>query len=317
MANLTLLDIAKRSGNDAVTGLIEEVLTSAPEARIFPMRTISGTSYQTLKRTGLPTTGFRTANAGIAASKSTYTNELVQTYLFGGTITCDVAVANAAEDGPDAVKADEASGVMKSALIELGKQIWYGVSEDSLGFPGLKAFTAAGSTYTLDATGTTGSTASSVYAVKFGNQGVQLVAGRGNAFSLGDWFEQLVLDGNNLPYRAYCNTLEGWIGMATASSYCVGRIYNLTADSGKGLTDALLNTLEAKFPVGVVPDAYFMSRRSRSQLQNSRTATAVYAMGMRRQSDGTDIVAPLPTASASGIPIYATDSILNTDAIGS
>ena len=53
MAVITLLDIAKLNGNDAVVGLIEENQTYAPELSVFPARTIKGTQYQTGIRTGL------------------------------------------------------------------------------------------------------------------------------------------------------------------------------------------------------------------------------------------------------------------------
>jgi hypothetical protein len=312
-----MLDIAKMNGGEQVLGLIEENLTYAPEARLFPMTTIRGTEYKTLVRTGLPTTGFRNANEGFATSKSSFRNDLFQCYPFGGTIIADKVVADAHEKGAEYVKSLEASGVAKSALIELGKQIWYGVTEDAKGFPGLKAFTVAAGSMTKDATGTSAGTASSAYFVKLGADGVSLIGGGGNAFGLGEWIEQLVADaGGTNRYRAYCNTLEGWIGMQTANVYCVGRIYNLTAESGKGMTDALVAAVLDLFPVGMVPDAIFMSRRSRAQLRVARTATTAYAMGGgRRLPNAEDMYVGQPTES-HGIPIYVTDSILDTDTIG-
>ena len=316
MADLNLLDIAKLNGTDAVVGLIEEVLTSAPEARLFPMRTITGTTYKTCVRTGLPSTGFRNANEGFASSKSTFRQDIVQAYIFGGTIKLDKAVAEADERGIERIKGLEAAGVMKSALIELGKQIWYGVTEDAKGFPGLKAFTTAASSMTLDATGTSAGTASSAYLVKFGEQDVTLLGGNGNAFGLGEWFEQMLLDsGGSNYYRALCNSLEGWIGMQTGNIYSVARIYNLTAETGKGLTDALIATALDLFPVGQVPSAIFCTRRSRAQLRVSQTATTAYGGMSRRLANGEDMSVPNPTQS-HGIPLYVTDSILNTDTVG-
>ena len=55
----TLLDIAKLNGSDTVVGLIEEVITSAPEFAVLPARTIRGTSYNTVSRTAYPSVGFR------------------------------------------------------------------------------------------------------------------------------------------------------------------------------------------------------------------------------------------------------------------
>ena len=318
MPSTTLLDIAKLNGNDKVVGLIEENLKSSPELSIFPMRTIKGTSYTTGVRTGLPTTGFRGANEGQAPSKSTFRKALIECFIFGGNIQADVAVADAYEDGAAAWQAIEASGVMKSALRNLGSQIWYGITQDAKGFPGLKAAlikaaqTVAGDDLTVDATGTTASTASSVYAVKFGEQDAQLVGGLNSAFTLGDFYKQLVAGPTaNTSFEAYVAALNAWIGLQIGNENCARRILNLTADSGKGLTDLLLADLIATFPVGYVPDAIFMSRRSRKQLQKSRT---VVLNGIGNGRPNQPALAPVPT-DYDGIPIVATDSILNTDAI--
>lgn len=320
MASLSLLDIAKLNGNDKVVGLIEENVKFAPEVSLFPMRTIKGTSYRTGVRTGLPTTGFRSANDGQAPSKSSFVQRIIECFIFGGNVQVDVAVANAHEDGAAAAQAIEASGVMKSALINLGKQIWYGVSQDAKGFPGLKAAlpvstnTAAGDALTVNATGTTADTASSVYAVKFGEQDAMLIGGMGTSFELGEFYKQMVAGPTaNTSFEAYVAALTSWIGLQVGNENCARRIYNLTADSGKGLTDLLLADLIATFPVGYVPDAIFMSRRSRTQLQKSRT---VVLQGSSKSRPDQPALAPVPT-EYDGIPIIATDSILNTDAINS
>jgi len=69
--------------------------------------------------------------------------------------------------------------------------------------------------------------------------------------------------------------------------------------------------LLAKFPVGVKPTHLFMSRRSRQQLQIARTVT-LQGQGTNRPNQAA--IAPLPT-EYDGVPIIATDSILNTEAL--
>lgn len=319
MANLTLLDIAKLNGNDQVVGLIEENLSSAPELLTIPGRTIKGTSYTTGIRTGLPTVGFRGANAGVASSKSTFKKSLIECFILASQIQVDKAVADAHEDGAEALKMIEGSGVMQAALKRIGSQVWYGTASDVSGFPGLKAFlTAAGATskgdpLTVNAGGTTATTASSVYAVKFGIKDVQMVFGANAAFALGEWRTQTVIDSNSLSFEAYVAALTAWVGMQIGNEDSARRIYNLTADSGKGLTDARLSELLATFPVGQRPDAIFASRRSVSQLQADRVVTL---SGTDRTRPNQPKVAAYPT-EFEGIPIIPTDSILNTDVIGS
>lgn len=320
MASATLLDIAKLNGNDKVVGLIEENLTAAPEVSVFPMRTISGTNYYTVKRTGFPSVGFRAANAGVTPSKSTFTKQLVECYILSGAIEVDRAVAMAHEDGQEAFEMIESSGVMKQALIELGSQIWYGVSTDSAGFPGIKAATPFGGTIVLNSGGSDADVQSSVYAVKFGTQNVQLIAGRNTSFELTDFRDQQITDPNDSNKRLAGRVadLTAWVGLQIGNANCVGRIANVGQDSETNdtLTDAKIVQLLQKFPVGYMPDALFMSRRSASQLQRSRTVTINSGPGSAKAGGNLEIVAPLPT-SAMGINIIVTDSILNTDAVES
>lgn len=315
MAQGTLLDLAKLSGNDPVVGLIEENRTVVPELDVIPGRTIKGTTYKVGVRDAFPGVGFRLANEGATYTKSTFLNRLFQTYILSGNIRVDCAVATAFEDGPQAWMAIEAAGIMRQAMIELGKQIFYGLSEDAKGFPGLQAVHTSYSALLgtdkleVDAGGTTASTGSSVYGVKFGPQDVQLIFGSGTTFDMGEWMSQMVNDGvAGQDYKAYVNSLTAWVGLQVGSKYSVGRLKDATADSTKGVTDAKLAELLSLFPTGSVPDVWFMSRRSRYQLQASRTATS------NTSGNSGKPMGPLPTES-NGIPIVVTDSITNTEAL--
>lgn len=330
MAQPTLLDIAKLNGNDPMIGLIEENLTYAPELSVVPARTVRGTSYRTVSRDTYPGVGFRAANGGVTYTKSTFLNRLHECYIFSGNLRVDVAVANAHEDGPAALQTIEAMGVTRNAMIEIGQQFFYGTANDAKGFPGLKSFhdafsteleaRATGSSIVIDAGGTTASTGSSVYGVKFGDQGLQFIFGNNSAIALGEWFQQMVNDGTaGQDYLAYVNSLNAWIGLQAANPYCVGRIKKLTADSGKGLTDSLGEDLLALYPVGFAPDAWFMTRRSRRQLQKSRSVVLSSGAPQRQNatavgSGGMEIVAPIPTEMA-GIPIICTDSLNDIESL--
>ena len=77
----------------------------------------------------------------------------------------------------------------------------------------------------------------------------------------------------------------------------------LTADTGKGLTDLLIADLLSRFPASRPPTELVMNRRSLMQLQKSRTAT-----------NATGAPAPIPTESF-GVPIIVTDQISSTEAL--
>lgn len=309
---LTLLDIAKSNGSDRTIGLIEENLNAAPELEVLPARTIKGTAFKTLVRTGYPSTGFRSANEGVEPKKSTYVNKTFETFYYDGQMEVDNMVASADEQGIAHALAMEEDGHGRAFLLVGGKQVWYGINGggDAKGFPGAQEI--VDSSLVVDATGTTNNTASSIYAVVAAPKFMEVILGNETILTVDEWRKQTITRSSK-ELTAWKNSLEGYIGCAWYSKYAVGRIKNVTADSGKGATDSLLADLFAAFPVGVKPTHIFMSRRSRKQLQKSRTVTLQgNASGNPKGNQG--LIAPVPT-EYDGVPIIATDSILDTEAV--
>lgn len=309
MAMPTLVDIATRNAADLTVELIDEAVKYAPEVRLGPARTIRGRQYKTLVRTTEPTVSFRHANEGVAVSKGVYTNRLFETFIFNPQWECDKAVAQSSEDGADAYIADEAQAIMNASLLHLGKIFYYGTNAtfgDAKGFPGLLA--AYDSTnMVVDAGGTTDNVASSVWAVAWGPQYVRWVWGQDGALELSDLQEVRLVDGSSNPYTAYRQEILAYAGLQVGHTKSIGRIKKLTTDSGKGLTDALIYALLAKFPAAIQPDALLMSMRSLEQLRSSRTATTP-----------TGSPAPYPESiqGVKGpIPIVVTEALSNIETL--
>lgn len=315
MSNLTLLDVAKLNGSDEIVGLVEESIAATPEMGLFPVRTIAGTGFKTLVRSGLPSVDFIAAGQGIAGTKSTFENKRFDCQVLGGRVEIWKTILDSPENGPAAdIKAVESAGVMEASLRKIGRQIFYGTTAlgSSAGFPGLVSF--VDSDMILDATGTTASTGSSVYFVKFGPRDVSLIMGKNGTMELGDFRIESLEDSDGNKGPGEVADLASWIGLQQANKNSVVRIKNLTADSGKGLTDALLSTALNLAPAGYMPDAIFMSRRSRQQLQAARAALVALRGTGKNDIGGGMAYAPTPT-DFEGIPIIATDSILNTEPI--
>lgn len=331
---ITMLDLAKANAGDAARAVIEEHAGAIPEFGLFPAEQlpVGEIKYDTLVRTGFPSAGFHAMGAGLVNSKSTTRLQTFECFPFGGRVQAAKHVAdNWKRGGAAGYFAFEASGIGKAALFNLAKQIYYGRSGgDGQGFPGLRNFTAFGTTFTdpltgkvyklcLNANGTTANTAGSVYGVKFSTDpvnapdGVQLEFGAGSVFDLAEPIIQDVTDPNDVTkmLRVYASVLEGFAGLMISNNHCVRRICNLTEDSGSGLTDSLLAVFMQQWPSGTKPDAIFMSARSRRQLQQSRTVT-LFGQGTGRPNQAT--LAPLPT-EYDGVPIIQTDAIADTDAI--
>lgn len=307
---LTALDIAKMNGSDVALGLIEENLNAAPEIEVLPARAISGTSFKGLVRTAYPTGEFRKLNEGVEPKKSTYVNKTFETFYYDGQMEMDCAVAKADEQGEDHALMLEADGHARAFLLTGGTQVWYGTGTggDADGFPGAVQIVDSG--LVVDAGGTTAGTGSSVYAVVADPKFFELIFGRDGVFTVGEWRKQTITRSSK-EMTAWKNSMEGFVGSAWYSKYAVGRIKKLTDDSGKGLTDSLIADLLATFPIGVQPTHLFMNRRSRKQLQKSRTVT-LFGQGGTRPTG--EIIGPIPT-EAFGIPIVCTDSILSTEAL--
>lgn len=307
---LTALDLAKINAGDRAVGLIEENLNAAPEFALFPSRAIEGVSFTTLVRTGYPSTSFRKVNEGVEPTKSTYENRQYECAYYDGQMEMDHAAAQMDKQGIAHALSLEEDGHSRAYMLKAGSQFYYGTGTggDANGFPG--AVQLADSSLVVDAGGTTADTASSVYAVVVMPKFFELIFGNNSVLSVGEWRKQSITRSSK-EMTAWKNSLEGWIGAAFYSKYAVGRIKKLTEDSGKGLTDSLLAQLLAKFPVGVKPTHIFMSRRSRRQLQTSRSVT-LFGQGSGRPSQ--PLVAPVPT-EYDGVPIIATDSISDTEAL--
>lgn len=303
---MTMLDLAKMSGNDKTIGLIEENLQYAPELEKIPGRTIKGTAYKTLVRTSFPQVGFRKLNEGISRSKSKFKNLLVECFLFGGRCEVDQGTLLASEDGPDYVKATESSGVTQQAMLTIGQQLYYGDVKSS-GFPGLQSL--VDSALVSKAGGTTANTGTSVYGIKTGLQGVQFVFGGGDVMNLGPWRVETIYDDNDKPLPGEVADLIGWIGLQSVNKNAVGRLANITDDEAGKLDDKKLATFLSNFPIGFVPDFWLMNRRARLQLQLSRAT--VNAVGAKTAT-GVENMPPVPQES-NGVPIICTDSLINTE----
>lgn len=297
---ITIVDAMQQ--NAVLGGIVDEYNKSYPASTQFPaVRLASGLKYSSQFLVELPKVGFRLPGDGIDASKARYEEREFKCYLFGGRVEVDKAAGQANSGGIMDLKARNIRAVTLAALEELEQQLFYGVTNEAAGFPGLKAFTPFGGDYTHNATGTTANTATSIYGVRFGEDYASLIYGEGDPLNLGEFREQDILGANNKPMPGEVADLMGWMGLQIKHKASVLRICNITADSGKTATDDLILTALDKLPTGMKPDVLFMSKRSRLQIRNSRSTPEVK-------------VASLPT-EVDGIPIIVTDAILNTDAI--
>jgi hypothetical protein len=297
----TLYDAMQAAGITPLVPILNEVKKSAPELDYLGTMPIPGLSYKTLVRTDLPKPSFRRANRGAALSASVYENRIVSCMISDTPWEVDVAVAMSNPLGAGVSIGMEALAMLRGFGLMIGSQLYYGTANDAEGFPGIQG--VVDSERLINATGTTANQASSLYALRLGVEGVQLLLGNNQALQVSDVTKVRKTDSDGRVFDAYRQNLLCFPGLHIATTFAVGRICNLTTENGKGLTDALIYELLSRFPEGEQPDVLFCSRRSKEQLRKSRTATTA-----------TGAAAPRVT-EVEGIPLLSTDSILNTEAI--
>ena len=306
----TLADLIKINDRNAseVDG-ISDILDDAPlMGRLAAAVASNGTQHKYLKQSGAPTVGFRAVNAGRANSVSADTLVTVDLKLMDASFAVDMALADSYKAGTEAYIAREARRHLRAAMFAVEQQIINGTGIDADGFTGLaEALTLDGlaDTMVVGASGTTAGTGSSVYLLRTSDLGTdfQAVAGNDGELEIGDSVVQCLTDADGKHYTGYWTPIQGYFGVQIGSAYSVGRICNLTEDSGKGLTDVLIYEALSRFPASRQPNLIVMNRRSQKQLRASRTAT-----------NATGAPAPLPK-DVEGIEIIVTDAITSTETL--
>lgn len=336
---LTLLDIAKRSNSDRAIGLVEDVITYAPEAGVFACRPVSGTSFRTTLRTGYPTVNFRQAGGGVTPSKSSFEQKLAECYFIDGQLQVPEELPDAEDGSVGDLMTGETTGVMAGAGITIGTQVYYGTTAagDVNGFQGLVTTVGSSASLTISA-GSTGTTTTSAWLVYLDIKGLHLVAGRTAAprssstdpeepddepviiappLIMNPWSKQQVAIGTSGKVAtAFVSNVKGWIGMAYGSRYSAFRIRNVGTANGttNPWTDALGAQLLAQVPLHIRRSGklcWLGNRQACLTLQQSRSVTS--PTNQSGGATGQTLAAPFPT-ECQGIPIVPTDSIVNTEA---
>lgn len=306
-AYLSTADVATFNKTD-LDILVSDVLDEAPFLASLAARTVRGNSFVYTKKTANPSVGFRAANDGVENTDGTYAKVTVSLGILDASFGVDVAVAQSDERGWSHIMGIEAQSHLMQAMREVEEQIINGTvgnvaSNAFNGFADQANLNGASDTMVVNAGGTTANTGSSAYLVRTGPGDVEVLWGQEGVIELGDM--QIVERAGSSTGRfpAYYMPITGWCGVKIGSVNSVARIANLTADSGKGLTDDLISDAISLFPAARGPNYIVMNRRSLKQLQQSRTATNV-----------TGAPAPFPMESF-GVPIIVTDSIGSTEAL--
>lgn len=310
MANqvLTLLDVAKRNGNDGAT--IEAMAQANALLQYLPFKSIVGQSYKVSTRTALPTVGTRVFNDGIEATKSTVKDTIYQTYLYNSRSIVDVKLADTAPEGVTALRNDEDL----SHLIAMGNKFnyhaYYGSNQTDVTVPdGLATILNSTAISTVKSGTASAGSSTSIYLVSFKpaitNQGiikgVEGVVTAGQELNARDMGKQYFNGVNSKPNLFYTTEIDAMYGFAVYDTRAVGR-YQLL-DSTHGITVATLDSIiTAMLPFQA--DAIFVNKTGLN-LMKALKSTVTYAPADREIK--------LSPASYDGIPIFLDENISDVE----
>jgi hypothetical protein len=315
--NLSLYDLFALQRDDTVVGLIEDVTTLAPEFNVVSARSRSGTWYEIVRRTALPTAGFRNVNAGAARGKSWYRKDLKEMFLLDAPINMDEAIVMGSDNSVGDTWTLESQGAMRQAMITLGAQFYYGRSADAKGFYGLRDQAALA----IAAGGTTNTT--SAYLCWMDPQGVAFDVGNNGTLSMRPPFRQQITDpaDSTKSFFAWVSNLSCWVGLTVGSDKSVFAVTGIDSGATNVLTDSVAQSLIALIPVARRNNLrWFLNRTAQYSLQKSRTTVNVSGAWnggatfstQAANSAGRPAWSPLPD-NCCGFPITLTDSITNTE----
>lgn len=314
----TLAELVLFNSADVNPAEMSNILNGAPVlSALHAMPSSNGTLHKYNIETGAPTVGFRAVNAGADYTAGSSTQTSVSLKYIDAKVIEDRAECRAFKGGEEAWMDRRTARQLRQALYVFEKQVWYGtVHGDSGGFSGIADdanYNGAGDGQVVNAGGTTVGTGSSVFliastpddaAFALVGAGDPMINGGMNInFTISPTFQSIVSGSNSKSMVANVRDAGAHLGIQVGSKYAIVRIANLTADSGKGLTDALLEDAMALFPSGLQPTVIAMSRRSRKQLRKSRTTYSP-----------TGSPAPNPVDFDS-VPLIVTDSIIDTETL--
>jgi len=298
----TTSEVLAFRNTEALIGLIRETLAKYPEINNFAAVPIPQTTYKTLVQTALPSVGFRADNVGREVQKPSWEVRSVECKFLDASWNYDQKVSNEFAWGREFFLSEQTRAHLDSAMRKIAVQTWYGIAADATGFIGIMSYLNSLTVPTvINAGGTTANSATSVFAVSTGIQKVAYAWGQLGRIDDGPIVEVEKTDEDGKSYWTYAQKIHGHIGLQVGTPKCVGRICNIT--DTKPLDDKLMASLLNSFETGFEPDAFYMSRKARTMLQQSRTTYSP-----------TGQPAPFPE-EAWGIPIFITDAINNTEAI--
>lgn len=305
---LTLADVVKINDVSVRDLGATDIFNKAPLlAALYATTASNGTNHSYLKEATAPVVGFRQPNVGIDVTASTDTKVDLSLSYLDARFSMDKMLADTGK-GRDYHLARGANRNLRQAFFVAENQILNGGTANGTAFNGFQqALAAAANPMVVNAGGA--SARSSVYAIRCvpDETDVAVVMGNDGNIQIEPWFESEFVDATGKAFIRYVVPIAGWIGLQIGAARSIGRLANLAATT-QTLTDSLMQDLFDLFPADAPPTHFVMNRRSRGQLQKSRST-----LNTNGSSKLITKHADIPI-DFNGIPIVVVETIGNNEA---
>ncbi|MFO0383230.1 MAG: major capsid protein [Pirellula sp.] len=306
--NLTLADVVRINDVSVRDMGATDIFNDAPLlSALFATTASNGTIHSYLRESTAPIVGFRAPNVGIDVTASTDVRVDLNLSYLDARYTMDKQLADTGK-GRDYHLERGSKRNLRQAFFIAENQIINGGTVNGAAFNGFQqALNALANPMVVNAAGA--AARSSVYAIRCtpDEANVAVIMGNDGDIKIEPYFEHTVVDGSNRTFIAYSVPISGWIGLQVGATRSIARLANIPATGTGSVTDALLQSLFDLFPASAPPTHFVMNRRSRGQLQSSRSTVNIGGNSrlLTRHAE--------TPVDFNGIPIVCVESIGNAE----
>lgn len=277
---------------------VDAVPMNAREVMEAHTHTFDGRDFKSFYRTELGGFKFRKLNEGVKTSLPKFDVRRFEVAVGTEVVPVDVSIDDLYENqsGIPELMARQKQGVIDAAVVEIGRQFYYGTDIDEDGLTGLLQLVPESLVFDAGGKEEDDGALTSVWLIGFGEEGVSIAygGGKGKVLKFSDPYKAVIPDEKGKLMPAIVSDFNIYPTVLVRRPNCIARIANVKALDDDLFYDVIAQCEEQ----GFVPTVAYCRPKALNLLRNSRTAV-----------NATGVPAPTPTDVAGGLPIRTTLSI--------
>ena len=318
----TLMDVARRSGDDSISKIVEILNKSNPLLDDIPwIECNSGVTHVTTIRTGIPTPTWRMLNSGVPNVKSTTAQikahcGMLEAYSEVDADQVALAERNGGQKGAANYIASENEAIIEGFGQEIARVAFYGDPANPKEPVGLVNYFNSLSSENVINGGGAGSDNTSIWLIQWGPQSIHGIYPQGSKAGFAENYKGIVTvsDGNGGQFEAHRTHYKWDAGIVVRDWRSAVRIANVDVSEAVANSGSAINILTT-----LTKAVYKLPKKS------AMTRTAIYMrkelitlLDLQCQAKGnlllsyTD-VAGKPVLTFRGIPIREQETLLTTE----